>query len=146
MGKKSFYLISGLFLVIGGVLPWMAETGVDSSGRTPDRGKIIIEDRMISAELKNMPLGLVLRQVEKQGNTWTRGDERIFKEKVNVSFKYLSLEEGLDRILSSVDYRLVFNKGRVFAGVVIAGRSKPGRSKAGERSVTDEKRLHANDS
>ena len=90
MGKKSFYLISGLFLVIGGVLPWMAETGVDSSGRTPDRGKIIIEDRMISAELKNMPLGLVLRQVEEQGNIWTRGVNVFLKRRsMLVSSTYL---------------------------------------------------------
>jgi hypothetical protein len=143
MGKMIFFFIIGLILVISRVLPCMAETGVDSSGRTTDKIEIVIENRKISVELTNKPLGLILRQLEEKGNIWSKGGERILKEKVSVSFKGLSLEEGLKRILSRVNYSLVFDKGGALTGMIIAGRSKTDQSPYGGRAVTAGKALNS---
>lgn len=143
MRIKIFCYIIGLALVIIGVLPCMAETGVDSSDRTTDKGEIIIEDRMISVDLTNMPLGLILRQLEEKGNIWSKGGEWLLKEKVTVSFKNLSLEEGLKRILYRVNYSLMFDKGGALTGVIIAGRSNTGNNPHGGRAVTAGKALNS---
>jgi hypothetical protein len=90
-----------------------------------------------------MPLGLILRQLEEKGNIWSKGGEWLLKEKVTVSFKNLSLEEGLKRILYRVNYSLMFDNGGALTGVIIAGRSNTGNNPHGGRAVTAGKALNS---
>lgn len=84
-----------------------------------------VRDGLLSVNLKDTSLLEVARDIEKQSGVWFRGDETLFQEKISVSFNDLPLEEGLKRILTNLNYSLMFDTKNKVAGVVVMGEGKP---------------------
>ena len=107
--------IFGLFLYQNG---WCAEA-------------VSVKDGLLSVNLKDNSLLEVARDIEKQSGVWFRGDETLFQEKISVSFNDLPLEEGLKRILTNVNYSLMFDAKNKVAGVMVMGEGKPAGAQPG---------------
>ncbi len=84
-----------------------------------------VRDGLLSVNLKDTSLLEVARDIEKQSGVWFRGDETLFQEKISVSFNDLPFEEGLKRILTNLNYSLMFDTKNKVAGVVVMGEGKP---------------------
>jgi hypothetical protein len=84
-----------------------------------------VKDGLLSVNLKDTSLLDVARDIEKQSGVWFRGDEALFQEKISVTFSDLSLEEGLKRILTNLNYSLMFDNKHKVAGVMVMGEGKP---------------------
>ena len=84
-----------------------------------------VKDGFLSVNLKETSLLEVARDIEKQSGVWFRGDETLFQEKISVTFNDLPIEEGLKRILTNLNYSLMFDKKNKVAGVMVMGESKP---------------------
>jgi hypothetical protein len=110
---------------------------------TPAQGKTIsltFEDDTISADLKDARLGDILENLNKERGIWWKGQESVLEEKITVQFTKLSLKEGIERILGSMNHCLIFEQERGLVGVFLAGKGKPGRPMAqGKGNVTEEK-------
>jgi hypothetical protein len=87
-----------------------------------------IQGKALSADLKNIPLKFILEKLERERGIWFKGDESLFNEQVTVQFEGLSLEDGLKRILSSINYCLLFDQDRKMDGVILLGKKKPGQA------------------
>jgi hypothetical protein len=86
---------------------------------------VSVKDGLLSVNLKDNSLLEVARDIEKQAGVWFRGDETLFQEKISVTFTDLPLEEGLKRILTNLNYSLMFDARNKVAGVMVMGEGKP---------------------
>jgi hypothetical protein len=86
---------------------------------------VSVKDGLLSVNLKDNSLLEVARDIEKQSGVWFRGDETLFQEKISVTFTDLPLEEGLKRILTNLNYSLMFDARNKVAGVMVMGEGKP---------------------
>jgi hypothetical protein len=84
-----------------------------------------VKSGLLSVNLKETSLLDVARDIEKQSGVWFRGDETIFQEKISVTFNDLPIEEGLKRILTNLNYSLMFDDKNKVAGVMVMGEGKP---------------------
>ena len=101
---------------------------------------LTLEGDTISADLKGARLGDILENLNKERGIWWKGQESVLEEKVTVQFTKLSLKEGIERILGSMDHCLIFNQDGGLAGVFLTGKGKPERLMAqGKGNVTEEK-------
>ena len=137
MDKILRYLgIVGLIFTLNSASSGFAEISSDDE-------KLMIKNNIVSATLENIPLGKILQQIEEQSNVWFKADKPLLNEKVSVQFKDLSLEEGLKRILISFNYSLIFDTKRNLAGLIILGKSKPGRDIVRGRIISAKKESSA---
>jgi type II secretory pathway component GspD/PulD (secretin) len=83
-----------------------------------------VQGGLLSVNLKDTSLLEVARDIEKQSGIWFRGDETLFQENISVTFNDLPLEEGLKRILTNMNYSLVFDNKHKVAGVMVMGEGK----------------------
>lgn len=86
---------------------------------------VSVKDGLLSVDLKDNSLLEVARDIESQSGVWFRGDETLFQEKISVTFNDLPLEEGLKRILTNLNYSLMFDTKNKVAGVMVMGEGKP---------------------
>jgi len=96
---------------------WSGREGIDLN----------IRGQVISAELQEVSLGLILEKLGKEKGIWFRGDGSALEEKVSTRFKDLPLHEGLRRILSGINHVLVFDEEKGLVGLYILGEKNPGK-------------------
>jgi hypothetical protein len=97
---------------------------------------VSVKDGSLSVNLKDTALLEVARDIEKQSGVWFRGDETLFQEKISVTFNDLSLEEGLKRILTNMNYSFMFDTNNKIAGVMVMGEGKPAATPPGRPGIT----------
>jgi hypothetical protein len=91
----------------------------------PAADLVSVKNGLLSVNLKDNSLLEVARDIEKQSGVWFRGDETLFQEKISVTFNDLPIEEGLKRILTNLNYSLMFDNYNKVAGVMVMGEGKP---------------------
>jgi len=96
---------------------------------------------ILSANLKEITLKMILEKLGKERGVWFKCDNRVLDSKVSAHFKGLSLEEGLKRILSSMNYSLVFDSDRRLVGLIIIGKGSPGIAKVNRGAVPSRKTI-----
>ena len=96
---------------------------------------VSVKDGLLSVNLKETSLLEVARDIEKQSGVWFRGDETLFQEKISVTFNDLPIEEGLKRILTNLNYSLMFDNKNKVAGVMVMGEGKPAGAQPGRPGV-----------
>ncbi len=82
---------------------------------------------MMSASLNQAPITNVLEEIKKKKGIWIKGAETVNEEKVSAHFKDLSLQKGLERIFSSLNYSFAFDHGGKLVGVFLMGRTSSER-------------------
>ena len=96
-----------------------------------------IKDQTLSANIKNTALRDVIKEIEAEKNIWFNTgfmrDKSLLDNDISMKFGAVSIQEGLDRILSGINYS-VFFKGNKVVGVMLLG--KPGKRSYRGRSVT----------
>lgn len=97
----------------------------------PAADQVSVKGGLLSVNLKETSLLEVARDIEKQSGVWFRGDETLFQEKISVAFTDLPLEEGLKRILTNLNYSLMFDAKNKVAGVMVMGEGKPSGAQPG---------------
>ena len=92
---------------------------------------VSVKEGLLSVNLKDTSLLEVARDIEKRSGVWFRGDETLFQEQISVTFNDLTLEEGLKRILTNLNYSLMFDTKNKVAGVMVMGEGKPAGTQPG---------------
>lgn len=114
--KKALVIISctiALFLS-GLTLPnWSIAAAVD----------LVFKEETLSANLKKVPLKVVLEKISREKGIWFKGDASVLEGKVSLQFQNLTLHDGLKRILAQIDHSLVFNRAGRLIGLYIVGKS-----------------------
>lgn len=96
------------------------------------------EGQVFSACLQRAPLRLILEKLEREKGIWFKEVDSLLDEEITIQFTALSLEDGVKRILSSMNYSLVFNRDGELNGVVILGKGLPGVATSEGRDVRAE--------
>jgi hypothetical protein len=125
MRKRTMTFYSGLVLFFSALCVF-SFTSVSAADL------VSVKDGSLSVNLKDTSLLEVARDIEKQSGIWFRGDETLFQEKISVTFNDLSLEEGLKRILTNLNYSLMFDTKNKIAGVMVMGEGTPAGTPPGK--------------
>jgi hypothetical protein len=95
---------------------------------------------VLSANLEETRLKEILEKLEREkGISWT-GNSSLVEEKITLQFKDLSLNEGVKRILGSMNHCLIFDANERLAYVIIIGERTRGKVKTGRKIVAQNKR------
>jgi len=71
---------------------------------------LTIHGEVLSARLRGIPLKIILEKLERERGTWFRGNTSFLDEAITVQFTDLTIEGGVNRILASMNYSLVFDR------------------------------------
>jgi hypothetical protein len=71
---------------------------------------LTIHGEVLSARLRGIPLKIILEKLERERGIWFRGNTSLLDEAITVQFTDLPIEGGLNRILASMNYSLVFDR------------------------------------
>ena len=97
-------------------------------GRSPAAGQdlsIDFEGETFSAHVEDYPLKVVADKIEKEKGIWFKAGDVLLQEKVFADFEDLPLEEGLEVILSKMNYSLVFDGKDEIVGVFLFKSLEP---------------------
>ena len=76
-----------------------------------------------TASLDEAPLRNVFEKVQKETGIWFNTPESLLEEKVSVQFENLSVQEGLKRILHSMNHSFLFDQDNTLVGVFVFGKA-----------------------
>ena len=102
-------------------------------------------NRTFSATIKEAPLRAVIGEIEKENEgisfrIWLKQSNVSLDEKVSVHFKGLPIPDGLKRILTPMNYSLIFDKNGRLLGVFLLGKPARARGRARRRAAAPRKR------
>ena len=83
---------------------------------------LMIEGKVLSARLREIPLKIILEKLEREKGIWFRGNSSVLEEEITVEFSKLPFEEGVNRLLASMNYSLMFDASEQLVGVIIIGK------------------------
>ncbi len=88
---------------------------------------LAFKNERMTAHLENASLRSVTQEIEEKKGIWFKlwfgDDDSLFNETVTMQFTNLPIHEGLERILSRVNYSFIFDESRL-AGVMLFGRKE----------------------
>jgi hypothetical protein len=121
MNKKSIFLfVTICSIVLCGI------TGV--SGETFTR-EFRYDGQKLTVRLNGTPLEQVLETFNQETGIWFQCEESLLEKKISVQFENVSLHEGLNRILSTLNYSLVFNRYLELEGAIIVAEGNANTAK-----------------
>jgi len=85
---------------------------------------LTVEDETLSARLRGIPLKIILEKLERERGIRFRGDSSLLEEEVTVQFTQLPFVEGLKKILTTMNYSLIYGKNGKLVGVIVIGKGR----------------------
>lgn len=110
---------------------WSGEEDID----------VKIEGQTLSANVKEVPLKAMLEKLKKETGIWVKGSQSLLQDNISAQFEDLPLQDGLKRILSSMNYSFVFGPNNKLEGVVIVGKGKSRPTKARSAAATRQRSI-----
>ena len=83
-------------------------------------------DALLGAKKFISYLNFSIEDLNKERGIWWKGDQSILEETVTVQFTDHFLEDGIKRILASMNYCLVFDSDGALVGAILIDREKGG--------------------
>jgi len=85
---------------------------------------LMFKGEYFSADLKGTSVNAIFQTLEREKGIWFTGNQSLLDKEVTVRFTNHSLEDGMKRILASMDYCLVFERDGRLVGAVLIGKGK----------------------
>jgi len=87
---------------------------------------LTINGEYLSADIKRTSLNTIFEALEREKGIWIKGNLSLLDEEITVQFTDHSLEDGIKRILASMNYCLVFESDGALVGAILIGKEKGG--------------------
>lgn len=81
------------------------------------------QEANITASLEEAPLKNIFEKFQKETGIWFRAPESLLDERVSVQFENLSIQEGLKRILRTMNHSFLFDQDNNLIGLFIFGKA-----------------------
>jgi hypothetical protein len=121
------------------VTPFVVFAGPRLTHAQAKKVELNFNQQTLSARIREAPLREVIATIEKRGiwfKLWFKGKESVLNEKVSVRFKGLPLKKGMERILSTLNHCLVFDRNGVLSGVILLGKPERRTTRSSGRTRT----------
>lgn len=96
----------------------------------------------LSVNLEEAPLTAVIKRVKEEKGIWFKGNESLLDEKISLQFEDLPIEDGMARILSAMNYSLLFDRDSNLVGVILVGKRSKTSVRERTRPTTPRRRAH----
>lgn len=121
--KAIAYTVSKLLVILSVAI--IVLLSLDSTVFAKDsRLYLDINNQTFSADIKNAPLKDVIKEIKGEKDIWFNTgfmrDKSLLDSDISMRFGNVDIQEGLDRILSGINYSLFF-KGNKVVGVMLLG-------------------------
>ena len=100
-------------------------SGLNLASAQSQSVELNLSEQTLSAKIREAPLRDIIETMEKKGvwfKLWLKGKESVLDERVSVTFKGLPVQQGLERILSTLNHCLVFDHNGHLSGVILLGK------------------------
>lgn len=108
------------FLVIW-IIAWACFGGSSRAFSAKEDMDLGFNDDLFSANIHETSVRDILEKLNREKGVWFQGAPSVLEDKVSVQFKDLTLQQGLQRILSNMNYALFFEGGNRLVGIFIIG-------------------------
>lgn len=102
---------------------WLISCYLMSAFAGAENFTLNIQESTCTAFLEGEPLKNVIEKVRKETGIWVRAPKSLLDERVSVQFENLSIQEGLKRILRTMNYGFLFDQDRNLIGVFVFSKS-----------------------
>jgi len=91
-------------------------------GGSEESNTLVFQGKTFTAILEDDSLKNVLEKFQKETGIWFKAPESELNERVSVQFANLSIQEGLKRILRTMNYSFLFDQSNNLMGAFIFGK------------------------
>ncbi len=84
---------------------------------------VLVEGDRISVQAKEIILGELLKSIEKRTGIAFELNKALLEKEITISFKELSLLEGIKKIIYPLNYAIIYDPGDVVSKIIIVDRS-----------------------
>lgn len=81
--------------------------------------KLRVEGDSLTAKFEDAPVKQIVQEIQEKKTIWVKGTENLPETSLSMEFEDLPFREGLERILSSTNYCLIYGQGGNLDGVII---------------------------
>ena len=92
-------------------------------GGSEENNTLVFQGKTFTAFLEDESLKNVLEKFQKETGIWFQASESELNESVSVQFANLSIQEGLKRILRTMNYSFLFDQDNNLVGAFIFGKA-----------------------
>jgi hypothetical protein len=103
---------------------------------------LVFQRATFTANLEEESLKNVFEKLQKETGIWVRVPESELDERVSVQFENLAIEEGLRRILHTMNYSFLFDQDNNLIGAFVFGKANRNRN-ATDRANLNEQMIKA---
>lgn len=121
MVKKRIFAV--LVIILSTFLFYLLMDGTAFSANIVHNSGIVIENERMSANLKNIPLSEIYQIIKKKCNIQIKGGEEFQGKKITINFKGLTIDRGISRLLSGLNYSILYDSNGSLREIIIAGES-----------------------
>jgi type II secretory pathway component GspD/PulD (secretin) len=89
---------------------------------------LVFQRATFTANLEEESLKNVFEKLQKETGIWVRVPESELDERVSVQFENLAIEEGLRRILHTMNYSFLFDQDNNLIGAFVFGKANRNRN------------------
>ena len=93
-----------------------------ASGPVPGEPTVVLKDGMMSLAINDCPLGVLLKDIEKQSRVHFIVTHSLQHDSISLSFQAVPFLEGLKRILIRKSYLMLFDRSSRLVEVVVIQR------------------------
>ncbi len=99
-------------------------------------------EETLSVDLEEASLRAIMERVKQERGIWVKGGESLLDEKVSLQFKDLPIQDGMARILSAMNYSLIFDRDSNLVGVILVGKRSKTSVRERTRRPTPRRKAH----
>ena len=130
-----------IIILTMGLTLWSVFIPVPVQAATID---LTFQGDVLSANLKAARLKEILGKLEREKGISWKGNPSLLEEKITLRFRDLSLNEGVKRILGSMNHCLIFDADERLVSVIIFGEKTRGKVIPKGRILAQNKRTQQN--
>ena len=78
-------------------------------------------DQTMSADIKEAALKNVMENIKHKKGIWIKGEHYLEDKAISVKFEDIPIKKGINRILSALNYSLMFDQDGELLGIFILG-------------------------
>ena len=141
-GKKELGMVKKTIVFSALTIIWVISYFLFSFPARAENISMDFQGSNITANLEEAPLKNIFEKVQKETGIWFRAPESLLDERVSVQFENLSLEEGLRRVLHTMNYSFLFDQDNNLIGAFVFGKANR-KGKPTDRADLNERMVKA---
>lgn len=121
--EKEFGMVKKITFFPVLITIWVISCCLFSTSAGAESISLDFQGTTFTVSLKEAPLKNVFEKIQKETGIWFNAPESLLDERVSVQFENLSVQEGLKRILHTMNHSFLFDQDNKLIGAFVFGKA-----------------------